>query len=341
LSLSYQRNGLVMRAGAANPPELVMDLQRDLRALGYFPRDIDGDFGPVTTRSIMALQFDLLHNDGSPLRDHADGRAPVAIRDYNRTRVSNVSGELDQNLADCIADLLYDDRFPKLPQSSHADTDNSRALRTAAQIVSSDAPAPFVLAIMKQESQLCHYNVRDGFLTLGLDHNDPNEPARITSRGYGIGQYTLFHHPATAAEMRELGDPGGNVLCAQKALAEKWKAVQSEPERSAEHPALGFPRQCRYRASDTQRRLRACRDCALNVRRINIVQGQPFFPASQDGYQPDSDHPVINYTGVPDRADFLCDWAYAVRRYNGAGNRAYLYQVSVLLNLLNGAGYQE
>ncbi len=330
-----------MKAGGANPRDLVTDLQRDLRRLGYLARGINGEFGAATEKAIKALQYDLIHNNGAPVASHDDGFAPVKITGYNRARVATITGELDQPLAACIADMISDDRFPKLPQSANADAENARAVRAAAAMAGMDAPMPFVLAILKQESQFRHYNPNDGFVTIGLDRGDGREPARITSRGYGIGQYTLFHHPPTAAELRELSDPEANILRTRRVLAEKWKGVHGEPEQLKEHPALGFARQCRYPASDPQRWMRVCRECAAKVRRISIAQGQPYFPGAAHGYQPDSSHPVINYTGVPDRADFLCDWAYAVRRYNGAGNAAYLYQISVLLNLLNGAGYQE
>jgi hypothetical protein len=42
---------------------------------------------------------------------------------------------------------------------------------------------------------------------------------------------------------------------------------------------------------------------------------------------------------VPDRADFQCDWPYAVRRYNGGGPNSFNYQAIILLNLLEGAGF--
>jgi hypothetical protein len=48
----------------------------------------------------------------------------------------------------------------------------------------------------------------------------------------------------------------------------------------------------------------------------------------------DQYYPTADYSGVPDRAEFLCDWPYAVRRYNGSGVDSYHYQTHVLLNLL-------
>jgi len=53
---------------------------------------------------------------------------------------------------------------------------------------------------------------QDAFVTIGLDRNNPARPDEITSRGYGLGQRTLFHHPPTAAEVRDfIQDPVNNV----------------------------------------------------------------------------------------------------------------------------------
>jgi hypothetical protein len=81
---------------------------------------------------------------------HDDGFAPVRITGYNGARVATITGELDQPLAACIADIS-DDRFPKLPQSANADAENAGAVRAAAAMAGPDAPMPFVLAILKQE----------------------------------------------------------------------------------------------------------------------------------------------------------------------------------------------
>jgi peptidoglycan hydrolase-like protein with peptidoglycan-binding domain len=65
LNLSHQAAGLVIKAGGANPRDLVIDLQRDLRRLGYLARGINGEFGASTEKAIKALQFDLIHNGGA------------------------------------------------------------------------------------------------------------------------------------------------------------------------------------------------------------------------------------------------------------------------------------
>src|SRR6266704_3543895 len=78
-------------------------------------------------------------------------------------------------------------------------------------------PMPFLLAVLAQESGLRHFRVPrlgdpDDFLVIGLNRGDAVRPDHITSRGYGIGQYTLFHHPPRADEVRTVMiDPLLNV----------------------------------------------------------------------------------------------------------------------------------
>jgi len=103
-------------------------------------------------------------------------------------------------------------------------------------------------------------------------------------------------------------------------------------DRTAEHPQLPL-RVCKYPPSD-QRYLRNCRNCAVAARKVNIVRGTPVYAGASISYQPSQYYPSANYAGVPDRADFPCDWPYAVRRYNGSGNNSFHYQIRVLLNLL-------
>ena len=68
-----------------------------------------------------------------------------------------------------------------------------------------------------QESCCHHFPVPssrnpDAFVTVGLDTNDRRNPCHITSRGFGIGQFTLFHHPPTSEEMNTfIADPIRNV----------------------------------------------------------------------------------------------------------------------------------
>ena len=88
-------------------------MQRDLRQLGYLYRWIDGGFGRGTERAVKALQHDLLNNFGESSRNEGD--APVPVVDYNQGRVVDVDGVVDQNLAQCIADMLDDEKYPRLP----------------------------------------------------------------------------------------------------------------------------------------------------------------------------------------------------------------------------------
>jgi hypothetical protein len=103
-------------------------------------------------------------------------------------------------------------------------------------------------------------------------------------------------------------------------------------DRRSEHPLLPL-RLCRYSANDA-RYLRDCRNCAAAARKVDIGPGTPAYAGASLGYQTDQYYPSATYIGVPDRADFACDWPYAVRRYNGSGNDSFHYQTRVLLNLL-------
>ena len=65
----------------------------------------------------------------------------------------------------------------------------------------------------------------DNCVTIGLDRNNSANPAAITSRGFGIGQYTLFHHPPTADEVAGvIADPVENV---QQAVSDIGRQVQT------------------------------------------------------------------------------------------------------------------
>ena len=71
-----------------------------------------------------------------------------------------------------------------------------------------------------------------------------------------------------------------------------------------------------------------------SVALVEIERGTPAYAGANFGYQPDQYYPTAVYHGVPNRADFLCDWPYAARRYNGSGNDSFHYQTRILLNLL-------
>jgi hypothetical protein len=345
MSLIYRRSGLTLRLNADNDTDMVRALQRDLRALGYLRAGIDGGFGPGTERAVRALQIDLLRDDAAA--SPKDGAPPITIATFNigpnGKRVTAATGVLDEGLAACIDALLQHPDVPKLPESAEPRADNQRALEVIRNAASTDAPAPFIAAMVIQESGGQHFHVpgprdADTFITVGLDRNDPADPDRITSRGYGIGQYTLFHHPPRADEVvAVMLDPSRNAAAAFRALREKFTKFVVGPadaaeDRKQEHPLLPL-RECRYARTDS-RFMRDCKVCAASVRRIAIQAGTPVFAGAQLAYRVDQYYPTADYSGVPDRAEFLCDWPYAVRRYNGSGVDSYHYQTHVLLNLL-------
>ena len=337
---SYQSPGLVLAKGAP-PGDSVRHLQRDLRALGYLDRGIDGQFGDHTERAIKALQIDLL----TPAR----GAAPVAITSFNLPApvggglsVTQVTGVLDQYLAACIVALRDDPRVTWLPAAFDPVAENARVRDAISRLSGLPAPVPFMLAMFQQESGGCHYNEPgsgdvDSFITVGLDRNDPASPDRITSRGYGIGQATLFHHPPLPAEVRTvMQDPMGNVQAAFQEFGEKFDRFVAGPaaravDRDAEHPGMPL-RLCRYTPQD-RRYLQDCVACARMVPTVDVHRGTPAYPGAHFGYQPDQYYPTADYPGVPDRAQLLCDWAYAARRYNGDGNDSFHYQARILRNL--------
>lgn len=346
----YNRSGLVLAAGQANDPVAVRALQHDLRALGYLRSGIDGVFGAGTRQAVRALQFDLLNNDGTG----SDGPAPVSIKSFNvddsgRQIVTAVTDQLDVKLAGRIEALLADPRVVTLPRSDAPQVDNQAALRAIAANPSTTAPSPFILAIVDRESGSCHFHVPssgddDTFVTVGLDRNDANKDC-ITSRGYGVGQYTLFHHPPRPEELHDvIADPVRNAHEAYAELRDKFDRfvagpVDSADDRTAEHPLLPL-RLCRYRPSDS-RYMSDCRNCAVAARKVDIEQGAPVYAGASLRYEPTQYYASASYGGVPDRADFLCDWPYAVRRYNGSGVNSFHYQTIVLKNLLAGPARNE
>ena len=342
LGLAYQQAGLTLSSNASNDAALVKALQRDLRCLGYLRSSIDGAFGRGTDAAIRALRYDLLNNVGASRQD--DGSSSIAMTDYNRGRVTAVNGVLDQDLAACIADLLADEQVAKLPNAIDPNAENKRGLAAIVAAGSAIAPMPFLVAIMKQESNAQHFHVprggdEDSFVTVGLDHAGGGDA--ITSRGYGTGQYTIFHHPPRPEEVQDfILDPVRNVTKAYLELKEKFDRFVSGPDsrakdRDVEHPLLPL-RKCRYASSDPLY-MRDCAKCAAATRKLNITKGTPVYSGATTSYQPDQYYPSATYTGVPDRAEFLCDWPYAARRYNGEGNDSYHYQARILVNLLSGA----
>jgi peptidoglycan hydrolase-like protein with peptidoglycan-binding domain len=341
-ALSYQVPGLVLSPSSAFSSQ-VQSLQRDLRSLGYGIGPFDGIFGPGTQRAIEALQFDLMNNDGSS--SSGDGNAPVAVKSYNSGNVTSITGVLDQGLAACIAAMVGDAAFPKLPFSSNSVGDNQAAIDAIQGLAPPPVPIPFLMAILEQESGCRHFQVStsavgDSYVTIGLDRNNAGNPAAITSRGFGIGQYTLFHHPPTATELAGvIANPVQNAGQAISALSDKFNhfVIGAPPATRADDRIAEFGngalRLCQYAASDS-RYMSDCANCLRSATLTNIVAGvTPLFAGSPNTYAATQYHKG-SYQNVPVRANIPCDWPYAVRRYNGSGVNSYDYQAEVLLRVI-------
>jgi hypothetical protein len=179
----------------------------------------------------------------------------------------------------------------------------------------------------------------DRFITVGTDTN-ASEKHIITSRGYGAGQYTLFHHPPTAAEVSGVMlDPTKNVQRAARELRLKYDHFVVGPtsgtqasDRLAERGS-GPLKICKYATNDP-RHMRDCAQCVRDAGTTSIASGvTPVFRGSSLRYAPTPEYPSASYPAAPLRDKVGCDWPYAVRRYNGAGVNSYHYQVRVLTHL--------
>ena len=341
---AYFKKNLVLKKGPnRGKKSLVRELQRDLRRLGYLARGIDGRFGNGTARAVKALQHDLLHNHGTSTRNN--GPAPIAVADYNKGRVVAVTGELDYGLAGCLKDLLEEDKFPKLPRAENPREENRKIRQLMSSLTSKTVPVPFVLAILRQESGLRHFNEpREGdddtYVTLGLDTNAA-EKYIVTSRGYGAGQYTLFHHPPSGEEMAGfILDWRKNLDRAIRELRDKFDHFVNGPTRGTQaddrlaEQGDGPLNPCKYEPEDI-RYLRDCRHCALEAGTREIEEGKTrLYPGSAHVYTRTRYYRTANYSKVPVRKRFECDWPYAARRYNGSGINSYHYQARILKNLL-------
>jgi len=342
MTLTYDKPGLRLARFMPTEKDNVQALQLDLRRLGYLRAGVDGVFGPETERAVRALQYDLLNNDGSG----QDGEAPFPLRGFNRGRVNIVDGIVDDRLAKCVEDLLADARVVTLPRSDDPAADNRRVRDALRVLARPEVPRPFLLAILEQESGLQHFQVPspgdpDDFIVVGLDRNDARAPDRITSRGYGVGQFTLFHHPPRAEEVTNLMlDPVRNVGRAVREFREKFDhfVIGNTPGTRADDriTEVGVQplRPCRYDVADPRFQTDCCR-CAADAPRRTIKSGTPLFPGSQERFEPTGYHAETGYSGIADWTTFGCDWPYAARRYNGSGVNSYHYQAQVVQRLIN------
>jgi peptidoglycan hydrolase-like protein with peptidoglycan-binding domain len=334
MSISFVKSGLVLQKGMTGSQE-VRDLQEALRQLGYLRGGVDGNFGSGTETGVKALQFDLLSNAGKG----NDGNAPVAMTSYNKGRVAAVSGVCDQDTAGCLADILGDPGFIRLPVAADPVAANKQVVKQIATAKSTTVPMRFIAAILKQESDLKHYDERDKVITLGLDNNNKQATFAITSRGYGAGQFTIFHHPPRQDEVDDfMNDVDKNLDKAKKELREKFDKFVNGPastadDRIAEIGSVPM-RLCKYDKADP-RFLTDCRKCAIDAGSRDIVADvTPWFPGSNRVYTTDgSVYPSANYPNTPKREAIGCDWPYAVRRYNGGGINSFHYQARVIRNV--------
>jgi hypothetical protein len=190
-----------------------------------------------------------------------------------------------------------------------------------------------------------HYQVPnsangDRWVTVGLDRNNSADPSAITSRGYGIGQYTLFHHPPTPDDVAEvITDPVKNVQQAISGLRDKFTSFVNGATPNAQasdriaEVGTGALRSCQYPESDA-RYMTDCTACFANATLVDITAGvTPVYAGNSMTYAQTQYHQG-SYRGVPVRAKIPCDWPYAVRRYNGGGVNSYDYQAEVLLRIL-------
>lgn len=343
-TLSYRKKGLLLSRETSHATDLqIQDLQRHLRQLGYLKAGIDGAFGPATQLAVKALQYDLLHNDGRSTSN--DGPGPVSVLDYNRGRVVAVNGVVDQGLAGCIADLLSDPAFPSLPKADDPRGENKKVRDLMKALPPKQVPIPFLMGILQQESGLKHYNEppggdEDSYILVGLDTN-ASEKFIITSRGYGVGQYTLFHHPPQKEEVEDfMLDVEKNLQKAMGELKEKFDLFVNgntrgtrADDRIAEYGTEPL-RGCKYPAGD-ERNLKNCKNCMIDAGEMNIQEGvTPLYKGASFKYVPTAYYKNASYQSVPIRKNIGCDWPYAVRRYNGAGMNSYHYQAIVLKNVL-------
>jgi peptidoglycan hydrolase-like protein with peptidoglycan-binding domain len=333
MSTSFVKAGLTLQKGTPNCQE-VKDLQQALRELGYLRGGVDGNFGSGTEKGVMALQYDLLNNDGKG----SDGQSPVMVKAYNKGRVTAPNGIVDQNMAECIAEMLSDASFVRLPIAKDPVEANKEVLNKISTARSTEVPVRFIAAILKQESDLKHYNEQDAVITVGLDTNNSAQTFAITSRGYGAGQFTIFHHPPRQEEVDDfMNNVEKNLSKAEHELRQKFDKFVAGPTDTADDRIAeigsGALRVCKYASTDP-RYLSDCAKCAADAGSRDITENfTPVYKGSPTLFTSTQYYSPASYTNIPKRENFGCDWPYAVRRYNGGGINSYHYQVRVMRNV--------
>lgn len=321
------RRGPTLAMGAGADPRLVQALQCDLGDLGYFTGDADGRFAAPTRDAVIALQLDLLAGTG-------------VVTGFNRGRVGTADGIVDDGLVDCIAELIAAPGVAKLPRAADPQAANIQARAAIALAPAGGVPAAFLLALLDL-SGLEHFRP-GGLIRLVLERGDDTAPQRVIARRYGIGGYRLDHHPPATAEVAAvIVDPVGNAGQAAAALRAAFDAlpvrrrprgVPGSDDRDAEHPLIDL-RPCRYPPQDA-RYLRDCRACAAAVGTVDVTAGAAVYYQAALTYLPTAAWPIADRAGVPQRAEFLCDWPYAIRRAAGGGIDSYHAQAAMLQGLL-------
>ncbi len=82
--------------------------------------------------------------------------------------------------------------------------------------------------------------------------------------------------------------------------------------------------------------MKDCQGCMNDAGQQSIKEGTTsLYKGSSHKFVPTGYYKCASYDSVPVRKNILCDWPYAVRRYNGSGINSYHYQAIVLRNILH------
>ncbi|MFH1562211.1 MAG: peptidoglycan-binding protein [Nitrospirota bacterium] len=303
--------------------EHVYRLQTALKRLGFLGhndiKQVNGNFGKggYTERAIRALQYDLINKR-------------IRGKDWNQGRIKEVNGIVDQNLALIIKTMLgaSDEEFFKVPYTKDRNEANKKAIQLLDEqenkIISQSVPPTFIKAILKQETGMAHYDV-DGFVYIGCDEVSPLYVYK--SRGWGMGQYTITHHPPTLKEADEfINNPVNNVDKAVKELREKFDRyiVSNSLKQCADERIKIRGKssliECKYK-KDSPMYIKDCMNCVKNAKREDEYYGELKWHKS-------------THKNVPVWSDIPCDWPVAIRRYNGSGPNSYAYRAEVLWQIL-------